>query len=108
NIKKSYSHIRQKITNDEVTNLIDRKKNQYPVHTLCEVLEVPRSTYYKSLTKSISNRDQENQQVTKRIVDIYNQNKKQYGAPKIHHIYTTRGLLRKFKACTASHEKSWY
>ena len=61
------------------------------------MLEVPRSTYYKSLTKSISNRDQENQQVTKRIVDIYNQSKKRYGAPKIHHILQQEGYYVSLK-----------
>jgi len=61
------------------------------------VLEVPRSTYYKSLTKSISNRDQENQQVTKRIVDIYNQSKKRYGAPKIHYILQQEGYVISLK-----------
>ena len=61
------------------------------------MLEVPRSTYYKSLTKSISNRDQENQQVTKRIVGIYNQSKKRYGAPKIHHTLQQEGYYVSLK-----------
>lgn len=68
---------------------------------------MPRSTYYKSLAKSISNRGKENQQVTKRIVDIYHQSEKRYGALNPSHL-KIRGLLHKFEACTASYEKSWY
>lgn len=63
----------------------------YPVHTLCEVLEVPRSTYYESLTRTISNRDKENQQLTKRIIEIYNDSHKRYGAPKIHYNLNQEG-----------------
>lgn len=42
-----------------------------------------RSTYYKSLDKTISNRDQENQRLTKRIIELHNDSDKRYGAPKI-------------------------
>src|SRR5699024_11883981 len=36
------------------------------------------------LDKSISKRDQENAQITKRIIEIHNDSKQRYGAPKIH------------------------
>lgn len=71
--------------------LIDQEKDQHPVHTLCDVLKVPRSTYYQSLTRTISNRDQENQQLTNRILDIYHESKKRYGAPKIHYSLKQEG-----------------
>ena len=58
---------------------------------MCEVLGVPRSTYYKSLTKTISNREQENRQLTKRIIEIYQESKQRYGAPKIHHLLVMEG-----------------
>ena len=58
---------------------------------MCDVLGVPRSTYYKSLDKTISNRDQENQRLTKRIIEIYDDSDKRYGAPKIHHILDEEG-----------------
>ena len=47
-----------------------------------EVLEVPRSTYYQSLTKTVSKRDQENQQLTNRILEMYHGSKRRYGALK--------------------------
>jgi len=58
---------------------------------MCDVLGVPRSTYYKSLDKTISNRDQVNQKLTKRIIEIYDNSNKRYGAPKIHHILDEEG-----------------
>ena len=56
---------------------------------MCDVLDVPRSTYYKT----ISNRDQENHDLTKRILEIYNESKARYGAPKIHHLLSKEGYL---------------
>src|SRR5699024_901273 len=82
---------RKKVTDDEITALIDQENDQYPVHTLCEVLDVPRSTYYKSLTKTVSNRDQENQQLTNRILEIHHESKRRYGAPKIHYLLNHEG-----------------
>jgi len=49
---------------------------------MCEVLEVPRSTYYQSLNKTISNREQENNELTKEIIEIHKESKQRYGAPQ--------------------------
>ena len=38
---------------------------------MCEVLEVPRSTFYQSLNKTTSNRERENNELTKAIVTIH-------------------------------------
>lgn len=51
---------------------------------MCEVLDVPRSTYYQSLNKTISNRERENNELTEKIIEIHKESKKRYGAPKIH------------------------
>src|SRR5699024_4942175 len=58
---------------------------------MCDVLGVPRSTYYDSLDKTISNRDQENHELTERIIEIHNESKNRYGAPKIHYIIREEG-----------------
>src|SRR5690625_4915394 len=58
---------------------------------MCDVLDVPRSTYYKSLNKTISNRDRENKELTERINQIHNDSNKRYGAPKIHHLLVKEG-----------------
>lgn len=58
---------------------------------MCEVLDIPRSTYYQSLTKTISNRERENNKLMERIIEIHNDSDKRYGAPKIHHLLTEEG-----------------
>lgn len=55
------------------------------------MLGVPRSTYYQSLTFSISKQEQENRQLTKEIIRIFNDSKQRYGAPKIHHLLELAG-----------------
>ncbi|HSH25554.1 MAG TPA: IS3 family transposase [Massilibacterium sp.] len=91
NLKKGYGHIRKKINDAEITDFIDQQKEIHPVQTMCDVLDVPRSTYYKSLNKTISNRDRENKELTERIIQIHNGSNKRYGAPKIHHLLVEEG-----------------
>ncbi|MFC0472215.1 IS3 family transposase [Halalkalibacter kiskunsagensis] len=84
NLKKGYGHIREKVSLIELTTVIDRHKDQYAIQTLCDVLEIARSTYYQASQKLESNR--ENKELTKRIKEIYTESMERYGAPKIHHI----------------------
>ena len=58
---------------------------------MCDVLDVPRSTYYQSLDKTISNRDQENKKLTKRTLELCHDSGKHYGAPKIHYHLNNEG-----------------
>ncbi len=58
---------------------------------MCEVLDVPRSTFYQSLHKTTSNRERENNELTEKIIEIYNDSKKRYGAPKIHRVLQKKG-----------------
>lgn len=51
---------------------------------MCRVLEVPRSTYYKSKDETLCNRAIENKKYESEILAIYNKSSKRYGAPKIH------------------------
>src|SRR5690625_2633640 len=84
--------IYKRIVNDaEITAFINDQKDNHPILTMCDVLEVPRSSYYQSLNKTISNRERENNELTKRIIEIHNDSNKRYGAPKIHHLLTVEG-----------------
>lgn len=58
---------------------------------MCRVLEVPRSTYYKSLEKAPCKRALEALIYSKEILAIYEESSKRYGAPKIHKILLQRG-----------------
>ena len=50
---------------------------------MCKTLEVSRSTYYKFLEKTLSNRIKENRKYKEEILTIYKESGKCYGAPKI-------------------------
>src|SRR5690625_7809706 len=52
---------------------------------MCDVLDVPRSTYYDSQNKTISKREQENIERTEEIIKIHKASDQRYGAPKIHY-----------------------
>ena len=72
----------QKIDEAEITDFIHNQKDSHPIQIMCDVLDVPRSTYYKSLDKTISNRERENIKLTKKIIEIHEASYKRYGAPK--------------------------
>ena len=58
---------------------------------MCKLLKVSRSSYYKSLNQVESKRSIENKRLKEEILKIYNDNKKRYGAPKIHKILIRQG-----------------
>ena len=58
---------------------------------MCETLDIPKSTYYQSLNKKESNRDCENREFTEKIIEVYEESKKRYGAPKIHETLEKQG-----------------
>src|SRR5690625_2532725 len=60
---------------------------------MCDVVDVPRSTYYQSLNKTIANRERENNELTEEIIKIHEKSKKRYGAPKIHHELKKLGYI---------------
>lgn len=66
--------------------VINKNKDSHNIKTMCTVLGVARSTYYKSLNKTDSKRAKENEELKIEIKKIYDDNKGIYGAPKIHHI----------------------
>ncbi len=66
--------------------MIKRLSSDHSIKTLCRVLNVNRSTYYKHFNSKISNRTLENQDIRKKILKIYTDCDKRIGAYKINHI----------------------
>ncbi len=89
--KKSYGHICNKKL-DEVIEFINNNKNKHDIKTMCTVLGVARSTYYKSFDKTKSTRELENEELKSAIKRIYKENKGIYGAPRIHYILGIEGF----------------
>ncbi|MCQ6275466.1 transposase [Bacillus sp. V3B] len=67
------------------------------MQTLCDVLEIPRSTYYQISQKEESNRERENKELTKRIIEIHTESNQIYGAPKIHKTLQKEGYFVSLK-----------
>jgi putative transposase len=59
---------------------------------MCEVLDLPRSTYYQSLAKTESARERENRLLLEHIQLIHKESKGRYGAPKIHFLLLKEGF----------------
>ncbi|GGK27096.1 hypothetical protein GCM10010965_19850 [Caldalkalibacillus thermarum] len=77
-----------------------------PVHTLCKVLGIPRSTYYQRLNHKESNRERENREITQRIISIHQKSKQRCGAPKIHHLLKQEGFQVSLKRVQRLMKKS--
>jgi putative transposase len=97
NSKKGYGHIHEKVKETELHEFIEEHKCQYPIERMCEVLAVPRSSYYGALKKTVSKRDLENQELTEEIQRIYRESKGRYGAPKVHQTLLTNGFQSSLK-----------
>lgn len=90
-LAKSYGHICNKKL-DEVIEFINNNKSKHDIKTMCTVLGVARSTYYKSFDKTKSARELENEELKSAIKRIYKENKGIYGAPRIHYILGIEGF----------------
>lgn len=64
-------HSGQKVKDAEVTEFVHHEKDNHPIQKMCEILDVPRSTSYQSLNKTILNRERENNKLIQRIIIIH-------------------------------------
>lgn len=70
---------------------IAEHRQEYPISTMCRVLEVSVSGFYAWLQRAPSRRSQENTRLGQCIVRIYHQNRQVYGSPRIHAALRTEG-----------------
>lgn len=68
---------------------------QFSITLMCELFKVSRSGFYSFITTPQSLRHQANQELDRKIKDVYNQHKKRYGAPRI-----TRTLQAENETCS--------
>ena len=89
--------IREKVSQSELCQFIDQHRSEHDVKQLCEVLNVPRSTFYQSKHQSESKWKRENQQLLEYIKKIYFESKRRYGAIKVHRQLLKEGLCVSLK-----------
>jgi putative transposase len=56
---------------------------QYPIKDVCQVLGVPRSSYYAWLRRGVSPRAVENQQLRESLSSLFVSHRKVYGSPRL-------------------------
>ncbi|MDQ0269578.1 transposase InsO family protein [Cytobacillus purgationiresistens] len=72
--------------------MIYNQKEGFPIQVMCDVMDMPRSTYYQSLNKKESARDLENQLLLEQVKLIHQESKRRYRAPKIHFLLLKAGF----------------
>ncbi|RTQ85938.1 IS3 family transposase [Lysinibacillus telephonicus] len=89
--KKGYDHIREKIDEQELIDLITEESEHHPIQMMCRVLKMPKSTYYESFHKKPNRYHVANEKLLKRIQAIHKESKGRYGAPKIYEMLKKEG-----------------
>jgi putative transposase len=70
---------------------IAEHRQEYPISTMCRVLEVAVSGFYAWLRRAPSRRSQENTGLGERIMHVYHANRQVYGSPRIHAVLHAEG-----------------
>lgn len=64
----------------------------YHLRDLCQVLRVPRSSYYAWLNRTPSPRQQENESLRKTLSELFVANRRVYGSPRLTVCLRTKGI----------------
>lgn len=71
---------------------IEAQRARYPVHRLCQVLQVSRSGYYAWRKRPLSKREMANQSLVGQIQAIHQESLETYGSPRIYSELLQRGI----------------
>jgi len=72
---------------------IREHREQFPLSSMCRVLEVSRSGYHAWLGRPKSKRAQENATLLEEIREIHEGSRKRYGSPRVHATLRKRGRM---------------
>jgi len=59
-------------------------RSEFPVKKMCQILKVSRSGFYAWNDKGKSNRQMENEELQRKIEEIFEKSRKLYGSPRVH------------------------
>lgn len=100
-LKKAHEHIlKNKHVNKRKITFINKNKRIYSIKTMCRILNINRSTFYKSINKKQTKREKQNKILEEIIQDIHIKNKRKYAVIEIQNILSKRGYnisLKKVK-----------
>jgi transposase InsO family protein len=71
---------------------IDDHRQEFPVGRMCKVLDVSRSGYYAWRGRPPSEREMANQELYKKIEDVYHESHGTYGSPRIYQELSRQGV----------------
>ena len=77
---------------DQVYELIEAEKANFPVTLMCKILGVSRAGYYAWCKRVPSVRSEENKQLATKIADIHQESRKSYGSPRVHAELVAQGF----------------
>ncbi len=75
-------------------------KSKHPIRSLCELLGVSRSGYYRWQQKRPTKRQREDTALAQQIADAHHRSRKNYGAPRIVEDLRERGTKISRRRCT--------
>jgi putative transposase len=83
-------------------------QREYPVKTMCRILEVAVSGYFAWLRRlgAPSRRSQANAGLGERMVRIYQANRQVYGSPRIHAVLRARSGALRAQASGTTHARA--
>lgn len=71
---------------------IDEYAEQYPITTLCRVLQVSVSSYYEWHSREPSAHEREDGELAKQISQIFHEHRQVYGSPRVHAELQAQGI----------------
>lgn len=71
---------------------IEARRDTYPVHLMCQVLQISRSGYYAWRKRPLSRREMANQTLVEQIRVIHRESLETYGSPRVYSELLQRGI----------------
>ena len=66
--------------------------DQYDIRTICKVIDLHHSVYYYHINNPVNRYEKANEELDEKILEVYNESKKRYGAPKIKYALENQGI----------------
>lgn len=72
--------------------IVEELKENYPITKICEVINIPRRSYYSTTNKTLSKREIENNFILEKMKEIFKKSRFNYGIFKIQDALSREGI----------------